>query len=30
VTMAPAALSAEEPRAGDWICLECEETRQSE
>jgi len=26
VTMVPAALSAREPRAGDWICLECEET----
>jgi hypothetical protein len=24
--MVPAALSAREPRAGDWICLECEET----
>ena len=25
VTMVPAALSAREGRAGDWICLECEE-----
>jgi hypothetical protein len=24
--MVPAALSAREKRAGDWICLECEET----
>jgi hypothetical protein len=30
VTMVPAALSAREPRAGDWICLECEETNESE
>jgi hypothetical protein len=28
VTMVPASLSArEEERVGDWICLECEETR---
>jgi hypothetical protein len=26
--MVPAALSAQEARAGDWICLECEETRE--
>jgi hypothetical protein len=26
VTMVPAALSAREERADDWICLECEET----
>ena len=26
VTMVPAALSAEQGRDGDWICLECEET----
>ena len=26
VTMVPAALSADEDRAGDWVCLECEET----
>jgi hypothetical protein len=30
VTMVPAALSAREVRAGDWICLECEETSDSE
>jgi hypothetical protein len=30
VTMVPAALSARTPRAGDWICLECEETNESE
>jgi len=24
--MVPAALSAHEGRAGEWICLECEET----
>jgi hypothetical protein len=24
--MVPAALSAQKKRAGDWICLECEET----
>jgi hypothetical protein len=28
--MVPAALSAREEYAGDWICLECEETDQSE
>jgi len=28
--MVPAALSAQEARAGDWVCLECEETKQSE
>ena len=28
VTMVPAALSAQEARAGDWICSECEETRE--
>jgi hypothetical protein len=26
VTMVPAELSARETAAGDWICLECEET----
>jgi len=26
VTMVPAALSARQGDAGDWICLECEET----
>jgi hypothetical protein len=26
VTMVPAGLSEREERAGDWICLECEET----
>jgi hypothetical protein len=30
VTMVPAALSAREERAGDWICLECEETSEPE
>jgi hypothetical protein len=25
VTMAPAALSADEDHAGEWVCLECEE-----
>jgi tRNA(Ile2) C34 agmatinyltransferase TiaS len=25
VTMVPAALSADEGRDGDWVCLECEE-----
>jgi hypothetical protein len=25
VTMVPAALSADEKREGDWVCLECEE-----
>ena len=24
--MVPVALSARDERAGDWICLECEET----
>ena len=28
VTMVPAALSAEKTPAGDWICLECEETAE--
>jgi len=28
--MVPAALSARDRHAGDWICLECEETSQSE
>jgi len=26
--MVPAALSAEQGRDGDWICLECEETSE--
>jgi len=26
VTMVPSSLSAREERAGDWICLECEES----
>jgi hypothetical protein len=30
VTMVPSALSASDAPAGDWICLECEETSQSE
>jgi hypothetical protein len=25
VTMVPAALSAESDKAGEWVCLECEE-----
>jgi hypothetical protein len=28
--MVPAALSAKEDLDGDWICLECEETEESE
>ncbi len=28
VTMVPAALSARKEPAGDWICLECEETEE--
>ena len=28
VTMVPTALSAREERAGDWVCLECEETSE--
>jgi len=28
--MVPAALSAKEAHADDWICLECEETSESE
>ena len=28
VTMAPAALSAQEPHDRDWVCLECEETAE--
>ena len=28
VTMVPAALSARKDPAGDWICLECEETEE--
>jgi hypothetical protein len=28
VTMVPVSLSAREERVGDWICLECEETRE--
>jgi tRNA(Ile2) C34 agmatinyltransferase TiaS len=30
VTMVSAALSAREAPAGDWICLECEETSESD
>ena len=30
VTMLPAALNAGNPRSGDWICVECEETGESE
>lgn len=28
VTMVPAALSAESEKAGEWICLECEELEE--
>jgi hypothetical protein len=28
VTMVPAALSAENERAGEWVCLECEELEE--
>jgi len=28
--MVPASLSAREERVGDWICLECEETSESD
>ena len=30
VTMVPAALSADEGRDGDWVCLECEELGEEE
>jgi hypothetical protein len=30
VTMVPAALSADETREGDWVCLECEELDDEE
>jgi len=30
VTMVPVALSARDAPAGDWICLECEETTEAE
>jgi hypothetical protein len=30
VTMVPAALSARESRRGEWICLECEETAETD
>jgi hypothetical protein len=30
VTMVPAALSAREDVAGDWVCLECEEASAAE
>jgi hypothetical protein len=30
VTMVPAELSARAGHAGDWVCLECEETGDSE
>jgi len=30
VTMVPATLSARQGCGGDWICVECEETRESE
>jgi hypothetical protein len=28
VTMVPAALSAESEKAGEWVCLECEELEE--
>jgi hypothetical protein len=30
VTMVPAALSARPGSGGDWVCLECEETEESD
>jgi tRNA(Ile2) C34 agmatinyltransferase TiaS len=30
VTMVPADLSARDVQTGDWICLECEETAESD
>ena len=30
VTMVPAALSADDNREGDWVCLECEELDEDE
>jgi hypothetical protein len=30
VTMIPAELSGLDEHSGDWICAECEETRESE
>ena len=30
VTMVPAGLSAREATASDWVCLECEETDESD
>jgi hypothetical protein len=30
VTMVPAALSADDAHAGDWVCLECEELNEDE
>jgi hypothetical protein len=30
VTMLPATLGANEQGGGDWICVECEETREPE
>jgi tRNA(Ile2) C34 agmatinyltransferase TiaS len=30
VTMVPADLSARDARTSDWICLECEETAESD
>jgi hypothetical protein len=30
VTMLPAALSATDESGEDWICVECEETREPE
>ena len=29
VTMVPAVLSASDETAGDWVCLECEETGEA-
>jgi hypothetical protein len=30
VTMLPAALSADDDRTGDWVCVECEELGEEE
>jgi hypothetical protein len=30
VTMVPAALSGEDNREGDWVCLECEELHEED
>ena len=30
VTMIPADLSGQDEHSGDWVCAECEETKESE